>query len=156
MLFKVYSKGLATHSGAFPFTENVKSLSNKVVPLPESADVLELLFQCTRRQRQPNLKQIKFSPLSALAEAVEKYEVYSATEVCKAHMTCVLFLHTFPKTFQPPINRAAISEHPLDVLGYATEHGYADVNDLVGPLTLNFLGQLVQSHLSPHGLLAWV
>jgi hypothetical protein len=102
VLFKVYSKDLATHSGAFPSTENITSPSNEVVPLPESADVLELLFQFTRRQRQPNLKQIKFSLLSALTEAVEKYEVYSATEVCKAHMTCVLFLHTFPKTFQPP------------------------------------------------------
>jgi hypothetical protein len=97
VLFKVYSQDLAAYSGAFPSTEIIKPPPNEVVSLPEPSAVLELLFQFMRRQRQPNLKQIKFSLLSALAEAVEKYDIHSATEICKAHMTCVPLFHTFLK-----------------------------------------------------------
>ena len=92
-LFKVFSRDLKMYSGAFPSPKVTIPGITEILRLPESARVLELLFQFMRRQRQPDIKHMAFGVLASLAEAVEKYEVYSAIEVCKVHMTYVtLFL----------------------------------------------------------------
>ena len=90
--FKVFSKDLETYSDVFPSREALSDTSEEIV-LPETAKVLELLFQFTRRQRQPDLRCVKFAIIAQLAEAVEKYEVFTAIELCKTHMRSVRY-HT--------------------------------------------------------------
>ena len=85
VLFRVFSKDLETYTDGFP-PKDVLSESQEAVHLPESSQVLELLFQFARRQRQPNITHVKFGILAELAEAVEKYEVFPAIELCKARM----------------------------------------------------------------------
>ena len=83
MLFRVFSKDLETYADGFP---EKSVLSQGAVYLLESSQVLELLFQFTRRQRQPAIAHVKFEVFAEFAEAVEKYEVFPAIEVCKARM----------------------------------------------------------------------
>jgi len=158
VLFKVFSKDLEAHSEAFPSPDIVKPDANEVVALSETSQVLELLLQYMRRQRQPDIESIEFDVLAPLAEAVEKYQVFSATEVCKANMTCVhmhttLFLDTYFST--PWTGSIAMPKHPMEILGYATRHGYSKLADLAAPLTLNLLFEDAQKHLTTNALLAW-
>ena len=45
-------------------------------------------------QCQPNLKQLEFHTLSALAEAAEKYQVFSALDICSVYMRFVVAVVT--------------------------------------------------------------
>jgi len=59
---------------------------NEVVPLTESSAVLELLLQYMYRQPQPDLKNVDFETLAGVAEAAEKYQVFTAISWCKMLM----------------------------------------------------------------------
>jgi hypothetical protein len=83
VLFRVFSKDLETYTDGFP-PKSV--LSQGAVHLLESSQVLEFLFQFARRQRQPDITHVAFEIFAELAEAVEKYEVFPAIELCKARM----------------------------------------------------------------------
>lgn len=50
------------------------------------SEALSLFLQYIHHHRQPDLSRLSFKCLSQLAEAVEKYDVYSATEICKVQM----------------------------------------------------------------------
>ena len=52
--------------------------------------MLELVFQYMYPMRQPDLKKVDFVTLVFLSETVEKYQVFSAMEICKLRMECVL------------------------------------------------------------------
>jgi hypothetical protein len=155
VLFKVFSKDLEAYSGAFPSAEIIKTSQNETVLLPETSAVLELLLQYMRRQRQPDIRKLEFALLYALAEAAEKYEVYSATEVCKAYMMCAPFSYSY-KSIQPTSDSTSMSRHPMEVLGYATRHDYDDIRDMAAPLTLDSSFSNAQAFLSTDALLAWV
>jgi hypothetical protein len=60
--------------------------SDEVVPLLESAIVLELLFKYMYPQRTPDLKKVEFTVLAKLAEAAEKYQVFGAMDICNTRM----------------------------------------------------------------------
>jgi len=64
-------------------------VSDSPVTLQESAKVLHLLLKYTHHTRQPSLDDISFTLLASLAEAVEKYMIYSAMEICKLKMMSV-------------------------------------------------------------------
>ena len=53
-------------------------------------------------------------------------------------------------------NSLEITEHPIEVLGYAIRHGYHDVRDHAAPLSLDETFGLARKSLSTEGLLAWV
>ena len=90
VLFEVHRKNLEVHSEGFAGADAISSSSEKeVVPLSENSAVLELLLQYMYRQPQPDLRNVKFAALAALAEAAEKYQVYSATTVCNIFMRFV-------------------------------------------------------------------
>jgi len=109
VLFKVHLNNLKTHSEGFaPPDETSLSLA-EVVNLTESADVLELLFQYIYPQRPPDMKTVNFGVFAGFAEAVEKYQVYAAMDVCNTRM------------------EAAIPYHPLQVLDYAARHHRSDL-----------------------------
>ena len=88
MLYKVHRTNLEVHSESFAAANSISATSDssEVVHLDESSTVLDLLLQFMYRQRQPDLGEINFQTLAELAEAAEKYEVYSAMTVCSMHM----------------------------------------------------------------------
>lgn len=56
------------------------------VPLSEPAEVLEVLFAFVYPRRHPDLEDTPFAFLSQIAEAAEKYEVFSAMTIAKVRM----------------------------------------------------------------------
>jgi hypothetical protein len=91
VLFKVHRRNLEMLSAGFAAPAIVSD--GEVVPLVESAAVLELLFQYVYPQRHPKLNFIEFEVLNGLAEAVEKYQVYPALEHCNIFMKFVDSCH---------------------------------------------------------------
>ena len=47
---------------------------------------LELLFQFCYPDYRPNVEALEFEALALLAEAAEKYQVFSAMNLCKIYM----------------------------------------------------------------------
>ncbi|KAF7359142.1 hypothetical protein MSAN_01255800 [Mycena sanguinolenta] len=127
--FRVHLKNLETHSDGFPPSTLCAPGSGEVVDLSEPAATLDLLFQYIYPQRQPDLSEIELSQLAQLAEAVEKYQVYSALEICKIFMG------------------NGLQENPLTVLNYAVRHGYLDIADEAAPLTVSLPLEEVGTHM---------
>ena len=61
---------------------------DRIVLLPEDSDILELLFQFCYPDRHPDLNDLELAVLAKFAEAVEKYNVFSAIQICKIRMRC--------------------------------------------------------------------
>jgi hypothetical protein len=93
VLLKVHRKNLAVHSHVFAHAEDTTRTENgdEIVHLTESSTVLDLLFQFMYRQPQPDLDTLEFKTFASLAEAAEKYVVYSALglTLCRMKMKCV-------------------------------------------------------------------
>lgn len=62
------------------------STNNEIVTLSERSSTLDMLFHYIYRKPQPDITELSFEELSMLAEAAEKYHVYSAMEVCRILM----------------------------------------------------------------------
>jgi hypothetical protein len=91
ILFKVHRKYLDAHSEGFGPPNGCTTVEeDEIVTLSETAQVLELVFQYMYPMRQPDLKKVDFTTLVSLSETVEKYQVFSAMEICKVRMECVL------------------------------------------------------------------
>jgi hypothetical protein len=95
----LHRKNLETHCAEFSSVEWIPSPSssfNKVdildgdegdiIQLPENARVLDLLFHHIYPRPQPNLDDVEFEVFADYAEAVERYEVYSAMDMCLHRM----------------------------------------------------------------------
>ena len=83
----MHKTNLATHSEVFP--EGDLATNDEIVQLTETSSTLELLFQYMYRQPQPDITELPFEQLSKLAEAAEKYRVFSAMEICRVMMKYV-------------------------------------------------------------------
>lgn len=88
ILFEAHSKNLELYSGGFPPANfaDVGGDEREVVQMTETSSVLALLLQYVHNQRQPDSSRFQFETLAGLAEAAEKYLVFSAMEVCKIKM----------------------------------------------------------------------
>ncbi|KZP20808.1 hypothetical protein FIBSPDRAFT_789082 [Athelia psychrophila] len=135
MLFKVHRNNLTVHSEGFPPPDGTNS-QDETVPLTESGDTLELLFQFMYPQRQPDLKKIEFKQLAELAEAAEKYQVYAAIGVCNIYMRSHL-------------------EHSFEVMFYAARHGYMDIMDKTEKIILEVPLSLAFEKLTLPLYIAW-
>lgn len=91
----VHRKNLDTHAEGFAPTGIATPPLGEAVALPEASAVLDLLFQYMYPQPQPDLTKVEFSILAQLSEAAEKYQVYSAMEICKFHMQYVAFFQPY-------------------------------------------------------------
>jgi len=89
VLLKFYKKQLEVHSKAFAGAEGYTLLAQDVVDLEETCNVLEILLQLMSLEKPPTIGLLDFSILNPLAEAVEKYEVFSAMEACELAMRYV-------------------------------------------------------------------
>ena len=88
VLFNLHRKYLEATTGSFPGPEF--DTQGEVIQLSEPADVLALLFHFVVPERQPNLRGTKFPLLESLAEAANKYQVFSAMNICEARLMFVL------------------------------------------------------------------
>ena len=77
-------KYLETNTGAFPGAEF--ETRGEITHLTEPSEVLEILFQFIYPRRHPEIEELEFPLLAAVAEAAEKYEVFSGMSECKTRM----------------------------------------------------------------------
>ncbi|KAG6896812.1 hypothetical protein C0992_005912 [Termitomyces sp. T32_za158] len=110
VLFHIHRRNLEVHAAGFPPAEF--STDGKLVPLSEDASTLERLFQYIYPMRYQNVDLLSFEDLSNLAEAAEKYGVYSVMHLCQLRMIQL------------------VSEHPAAILNYAFRHNYPEVMEL--------------------------
>jgi hypothetical protein len=59
---------------------------DEIILLTETALTLELLFQFCYPDGHPDVEGLEFSVLALLAEAAEKYQVFSAMNICRICM----------------------------------------------------------------------
>ncbi|TFK64117.1 hypothetical protein BDN72DRAFT_861592 [Pluteus cervinus] len=111
---------------------------NQIVILPESGTILELLLQYMYHQPQPDLSLLDFDTLIALGEAAEKYQVYSALEICRVYLSL------------------SIPDHPLRVLSFALKHNRTSLIDEAAKETIGEPLEGLISALQPHHFVAWV
>jgi len=112
-----HKTNLEQYSAGFPIAESINS-ENEVVTLSEKGLVLGLLLQFMHNTQQPELSNLSFPTLELLAEAVEKYMVFSAMQVCKIYM------------------EKSLQQHPLRVFLYAIKHDYGDLTDEAAPVLI--------------------
>ncbi|KAF9472587.1 hypothetical protein BDN70DRAFT_886834 [Pholiota conissans] len=141
VIFGAHMKNLAEFSEAFPRKDSVV-VDEDVPILEESADVLKLMLQFMHHAPHPSLRNVPFTLLSSLAEAVEKYTIFSAIELCKVHMSF----------------RA--QEHPIDVLVYALRHNYPEIANETAALSLSpnhteFMSKAIAAGLRDSDKLRW-
>ncbi|KDR76909.1 hypothetical protein GALMADRAFT_246023 [Galerina marginata CBS 339.88] len=137
--YGAHAVNLETYSGGFPIAAST-DIDQEAVRMQEKSSVLCLLLQYMHNERQPDSSKIEFEVLAPLSEAVEKYMVFSAMEVCKIRM------------------QEAIPNHPLEVLAYAVKHGYPELSKAAAPLTLPISLSSVTKTLKdrPDIILRWV
>ncbi|KAJ6566873.1 hypothetical protein B0H19DRAFT_1138782 [Mycena capillaripes] len=136
VLFGIHRPNLQTNTEGFPPPEI--STGGEVVPLSESAATLELLFQFIYPRRHPALDEIAFADLAALAEAAEKYQVFSAMNICRIRM------------------RDVLPDHAPEILTYAAKHDYSFLVGEAAPYTFDVPLSDVVGMLPPHLILPWV
>ncbi|KAI0317803.1 hypothetical protein OF83DRAFT_96974 [Amylostereum chailletii] len=136
VLFKVHRRNLAAYSEAFP-GEEVPS-AGEIVHLSENSATLELLLQFMAKQRHPIVRGLPFNTVAPLAEAAEKYQVYSAVSVCHLYMQDNLRIY------------------PLGVLNYAMRHDYPTLCDGAAPLTVDEPLDIALEILGPMHFISWV
>ncbi|KAJ7730100.1 hypothetical protein DFH07DRAFT_969296 [Mycena maculata] len=140
VLFKLHRKNLELHSDIFADAANATLPGNDsdITELPERADVLDLLFQYMYRQPQPDLRMVDFDLCARLAEAAEKYLVYSAAPVTKLRL------------------RDSVAEHPLEVLDYAGRHNHNELATEAARLSMGLPVAQAARTLAPEVLTKWV
>ncbi|KZP07987.1 hypothetical protein FIBSPDRAFT_874926, partial [Athelia psychrophila] len=136
IIFKVHSANLKAASEGFSPPEGTSS-QDDIVSLTEDGETLELLFQYIYPQRHPDPKDIDFKLLAKLAEAAEKYQVYTAMLICHVRMGDVY------------------ADHPFEVMMYAMTHGYADLMDKSERVALEVSQTLAFESFPPQVYIAW-
>lgn len=88
-----FSNGFPPHDGSDTSAETGRGLLERV-SLQEKGDVLRLLLQFMHHTLLPDLDEVPFEVLAGLAEAAEKYGVFSAIALSKKCMRWVVFIFT--------------------------------------------------------------
>ncbi|KAF8056513.1 hypothetical protein FPV67DRAFT_1677902 [Lyophyllum atratum] len=144
VLFHIHRNNLEVVAGGFPPSQF--DTHGQEVRLTEDAATLELLFQFAYPRRHADLKDTRIETLGPLAEAAEKYEIFSVMNICKTHM------------------RLLLPKHPIEVANYASKHGYIEIlveappflldiplDELAKSLSISLLAPWVCDHRSLHG-----
>ncbi|KAF8972782.1 hypothetical protein BDZ97DRAFT_858345 [Flammula alnicola] len=135
VIFRIHQKNLETHTGVFPPAEFD---TQEVVYLSEPASVLEILFHFIYPKRYPGLEDQNFEVVAAVAEAVEKYEVFSAMKTCEVRL------------------REFLPEHADQILSHALKHDYPTLIDEAAPHLARSALVSVLEKLPFNGILPWV
>ncbi|KAF8878654.1 hypothetical protein CPB84DRAFT_325793 [Gymnopilus junonius] len=136
ILFKLHRSNLAGITGAFPGPEI--DTQGEIVHLTEPAKVLEIVFQYVYPRKHPSLKDLDFDTLLQVAEAVEKYDVFSAMNTCEWRLS----------EFLP--------DHAVEILAHSVKHGYPESIDKAG-LVLSRTPHLEMVEMLPlHCVVPWL
>ncbi|KAH6896190.1 hypothetical protein BKA70DRAFT_762268 [Coprinopsis sp. MPI-PUGE-AT-0042] len=140
--FHIHSTNLKVSTGAFPpltmgAGDMVGLTVDEPVKLSEPASVLEVLFAFMYPRLHPELKDTPFEELVAIAEAVEKYQVYPAISLCKIRMGGFL------------------REQPVEVGSWAARHGHIAILDEAAPLMISLPLVKALQVLPSHLILPW-
>ncbi|KAJ7146994.1 hypothetical protein C8R44DRAFT_724686 [Mycena epipterygia] len=140
VLFKLHRMNLKVHSVVFGGADSTTLPENgdEPVQLSETSDVLDLLFQFMYPQLQPELEKLGFEICAGLAEAVEKYIVYSALRWCRMKMS------------------DSIPDHPFEVLNYALKHGHVDIADEAARQSMGHGVANAMKLLAPDTFKTWI
>ncbi|KAF9458531.1 hypothetical protein BDZ94DRAFT_1301170 [Collybia nuda] len=134
--FKIHRKNLESCTGGFP-PAGFETLG-EILPLTESASTLELLFQFIYPMPQPNLRSCTFEILAAVAEAAEKYQVYSAIYICVLIMEMKL------------------PENAPMIFGHAGRHDHIYLLGKAAPYLIGKPLDEVASELPGHLIIPWI
>jgi len=137
MLFKFYRRNLEVHSGAFSGVEALVATPTEIVNLTETSEVVDILLQLMSPQDHPDLTSLDFRILAPLAEAIEKYQVFSALTACDLSM------------------RTVIPSHSAEVLQYAANHGRVETMNAAAFESIGLRMSEVKEHLSPEVFVTW-
>ncbi|KAJ7583787.1 hypothetical protein C8J56DRAFT_951800 [Mycena floridula] len=139
VLFRVHKLNLSMHSPVFLDAGTTSaSESPETVVLTETSAVLEIMLQYMYLNPQPRLSDLEFTTMSALAEAVEKYSIFSALGACSQRM------------------REFIPSHPVEVLQYSVLHKYNNITNECGPHTIHMSAPLLLDRLPLELYSAWL
>ncbi|KAI4519320.1 hypothetical protein K523DRAFT_257541 [Schizophyllum commune Tattone D] len=139
VLIGAHTRNLEIFSDAFPST-SLSTLPSEPVALTETAVVLQLLMHFMHNVRQPSLEEKPFDLVLGFAEAVEKYGVHAADQLCWLKM------------------RDHIPNYALGVLNFGVRHNLEDLVKLAAPETIRYsFSAVVQAFSSEPVLLArWI
>ncbi|KAF8958868.1 hypothetical protein BDZ97DRAFT_1840374 [Flammula alnicola] len=134
--FHLQRKYLEANAGAFPGSEF--DTRGEVVHLTESSDVLRILFGFVHPREHPDVEDLDFKTLAAVAEAAEKYEVFFAMNICKMQM------------------RQFIPKNAVEILAHATRHDHPNLIQDVAPHLVRLPMMDVVGQLPPRYIVPWV
>ncbi|KAF8887307.1 hypothetical protein BD779DRAFT_1527367, partial [Infundibulicybe gibba] len=133
--FRIHSKNLTMNSGILgPGQTDLQA----VAQLTEPASILDVLFQFVYPSRQSGISKLSPDDLFALGEAVEKYQVFPAMELCCMYI------------------KPLASTHPIRTLSYGLKHDYPDLIDSAAPHTIKLPLQSVASAIPADRILHWL
>ncbi|KAF8800653.1 hypothetical protein BYT27DRAFT_7199796 [Phlegmacium glaucopus] len=134
--FRLQRKYIEVNTGAFPSAEF--DTREEIAHLTETSTVLETLFQFVYPRRHPDLDDMEFDTVAAVAEAAEKYEVFYAMNICRIRM----------KQFLPSYASA--------ILTYAIKHDYPKLIQAASSLLVRLPMSVVLQKLPSPFLEPWV
>ncbi|TFK70764.1 hypothetical protein BDN72DRAFT_818421 [Pluteus cervinus] len=135
--FGTHLQNLESYGEGFPPASLGKRKRVNYMDIEEDSDVLSLMLDFMHKQPQPDLQQLQIKVLVRLAEAAEKYLIYSAISICRVMIG----------------NR--IPEAPLEILGYAIKHNYHNIANKAAPLSLESSWNDARRELGASGLILW-
>ncbi|KAF8637681.1 hypothetical protein AX16_010756 [Volvariella volvacea WC 439] len=144
VILSLYSSNLlssASTGGDVASTGTADSEVSDEIILPENSEELNLLLAFMHPGPLPNIRtgKVTLKVVVKVAEAAEKYGIYSAVEACKWTM------------------EARGKEDPFLVISYAASHGHTDLCDVVAPLTVfRSMEETHSSIKSDKAFRAWV
>ncbi|KAE9407671.1 hypothetical protein BT96DRAFT_986324 [Gymnopus androsaceus JB14] len=125
--FRLHKKNLECSTGSFPPADTPVD-PKETVHLTESGETLEILFHAIYPRPFPEerMKELEFKSFMLLAEAAEKYAVYSMISCVEVlYPTCTLTIEV--TAWQLDGYKHALSPKRLRILEFAVNHNHRDL-----------------------------
>ncbi|TFK70750.1 hypothetical protein BDN72DRAFT_958592 [Pluteus cervinus] len=135
--FGAHLQNLENYAHGFPPVSFGKRKRTNFLEVEEDSEVVSLMLHFVHNLPQPDLRKIEMDILVRLAEAVEKYLMYSVMNTCRIVM------------------EMRVREDPLGVLAYALKHNHHDVADSAAPEALCMQWKEIRRRLSAAGVVVW-
>ncbi|KAJ7828986.1 hypothetical protein B0H13DRAFT_2372836 [Mycena leptocephala] len=131
VLFGVHRGNLQMNAEGFPPSEII-AMPKEICNLSESSDTLDILFQFIYPRRHPDLENLAFEEVAALAEAAEKYQISASI---------------FSRSFLP--------NHAPEIISYANKHDYPAIVEEAAPFLFDASLVEVVKILPPDLIMPW-
>ena len=92
VLLYLHRKNLDAISKTLQTSEFLAGSDDGVVALPESSEILRIVFLFIYPNRHPNLRDQEFETLLEISDAVQKYKIFAAMETCEMRLMWVILL----------------------------------------------------------------